>query len=68
MDKRHILEEIARTAKANGGAPLGKERFYQETGINEADWLGKHWAAGAMPCANAGLSPIACKERSTSMS
>jgi hypothetical protein len=27
MSKNHILEEIKRTAEADGGVPLGKQRF-----------------------------------------
>lgn len=42
--KDHILAEIRRTAGANDGVPLGMERFFAETGIKRADWLGKHWA------------------------
>ena len=44
MDKQHILREIQRTAKANTGVPLGREKFLQETGIKESDWSGIHWA------------------------
>jgi hypothetical protein len=43
MSKINILEEIKRTAKTNGGMPLGKQRFFQETGIKESDWSGKFW-------------------------
>jgi hypothetical protein len=57
MDKLHILEEIKRTAKANGGRPLGKERFYQETGINESDWIGKHWARWNDALRESGFEP-----------
>jgi hypothetical protein len=43
MDKQHILEEIKRTARENGGRPLGLDRFWKATGIKEFDWRGKHW-------------------------
>jgi hypothetical protein len=57
VDKQHILDEIKRTAKANGGRPLGKERFYRETGISEPDWLGKHWARWSDALRESGLEP-----------
>jgi len=38
MNKRHILDEIKRTAAANGGVPLGISRFSQETGLKDSDW------------------------------
>ena len=43
FDKKHILEEIKRTAKANGWMPLGWRKFHAETGIRDHDWQ-KHWA------------------------
>jgi hypothetical protein len=44
VGKQFILDEIKRTAEANGGMPLGRARFTQETGIKESDWAGKLWA------------------------
>lgn len=43
MKKLHILNEITRTAAANGGVPLGEARFEAETGIKRTDWFGD-WA------------------------
>lgn len=41
--KDDILNEIRRTAKENGGIPLGNQRFNDKTGIAEWDWR-KYWA------------------------
>ena len=57
MEKQHILQEIQRTAKANGDRPLGKEGFYKRTGINESDWLGKHWPRWSDALRESGFEP-----------
>jgi hypothetical protein len=57
MNREHILKEIKRTADANGGTPLGRARFLKETGIREADWLGKFWARWGDAVREAGYSP-----------
>jgi hypothetical protein len=43
LSRQDIINEIKRTAKSNGGIPLGKGRFEKETGIKPYDW-GKFWA------------------------
>jgi hypothetical protein len=57
MDKHHILQEIKRTAEANGGTPLGRLRFFRETGIKESDWKGKYWARWNDVVTEAGFEP-----------
>lgn len=57
MNKEHILQEIRRTAEANGGTPLGSRKFAQETGIHDRDWLGKHWARWGEAVREAGYAP-----------
>lgn len=57
MDKQHILDEIRRTAMANNGKALGRERFFTETGIKDSDWYGKHWIRWSEAVREAGLTP-----------
>src|SRR5262249_30639217 len=57
MDKAHIIAEIQRTAAANGGKPLGKRQFENETGISRNDWYGKHWARWGDALIEAGYAP-----------
>jgi Meiotically up-regulated gene 113 len=57
MTKQHILQEIKRTAMANGGVPLGRIRFFNETGIRESDWKSIHWIRWNDAVREAGLTP-----------
>jgi len=57
MDKKYILDEIKRTAKANKGTPLGRQKFETETGIKYSDWFGKYWARWGSALTEAGFLP-----------
>lgn len=57
MTKAHSIAEIQRTAKVNGGKPLGKGRFFGETGIRESDWSGKYWIRWSDAILEAGFAP-----------
>lgn len=57
FSKEHIIEEIRRTAAANGGKPLGTARFEAETGTAKTDWMGKLWARWSDAVIDAGFRP-----------
>jgi hypothetical protein len=57
VTKNQIIKEIQRTAASNGGKPLGRLKFFSETGIREADWRGKHWARWNDALREAGFGP-----------
>jgi hypothetical protein len=56
MQKEEILAEIRRTAKENGGKPLGRERFERVTGIKPYDWA-KYWVRFGDAQQEAGFEP-----------
>src|SRR4051794_33274407 len=51
-----MLGAIRRCAEANGGQPLGKERFARETGITESQWAGRYWLRWSDVVAEVGYS------------
>jgi hypothetical protein len=57
MDKEHIIAEIRRMAKTEGGVVLGWRRFEQETGIRYYDWYGQFWTRWSDAVREAGLEP-----------
>ncbi len=57
MNKSEILDKIKEAAKSNGGKPLGKLRFLRETGVKEANWLGKYWVKWNDAIVEAGFVP-----------
>ena len=59
MDKQHILDEIRRTAI--DGKPLGRLRFFAQTGIKESDWSGIHWTKWSDAQVEAGFSALSLK-------
>lgn len=63
MERETILNEIRRTADANGGVGLGEIRFERETGIKESDWSGRYWVRWSDALAEAGFQPNAMQAR-----
>ncbi len=59
MKRQHILDEIKRTARENGGRSLGRAKFETATGIREADWRGVFWARWNDAVTEAGFAPNA---------
>jgi hypothetical protein len=56
VDKEHIIREIQRTAKANGGVALGWRRFEIETSIGSYAW-GRFWSRWNDAVREAGFEP-----------
>jgi len=57
MDKKHIIDEIKRTAKENNGISLGKQKFARVTGIKFSDWHGIYWTKWGDAVREAGFKP-----------
>ena len=57
MKRQHILDEIRRMAKSNGGVPIGRGRLERETGIKESDWAGRFWVRWSEAVKEAGFEP-----------
>lgn len=57
MDKRHILGEIKRIARENGGKPPGREKFERETGIKMSVWYPHLWLRWGEALQEAGFNP-----------
>lgn len=56
MQREEIIAELQRTAKENGGKPLGVSRFEQATGIRPYDWQ-RYWARFSEAQRDAGFEP-----------
>jgi hypothetical protein len=54
--REHILAEIRRTAVANDGVPLGRDRFEDSTDIRPGNWL-RYWARWGNAVRDAGFEP-----------
>ena len=63
MNKEQILNEIRRTAEANGGVALSWRRFAEATAIRYYDWYGKFWTRWDDALREAGF-PVQVPERS----
>lgn len=59
----HIIREIKRVAKKNGGQPPGVHLFQRETEIAEHVWRGKFWARWTDALAEAGFAPNSFQQK-----
>lgn len=57
VDRKHIIEELRRTAASNGGVVPGWRRFEEQTGIKYHDWYGRFWSKWSDAVRDAGLEP-----------
>lgn len=64
--KGEILAAIKRLAAANGGRPVGRERFTSATGIKESAWRGRYWVRWGDALIEAGFEPNSWQEATDS--
>jgi hypothetical protein len=57
IDKVHILSEIRRIAKANGGKGPGRQAFENQSGVKNSDWYPHIWLRWSDALAEAGYAP-----------
>ena len=57
IDKAHILSEIRRIAKANGGKAPGRYALKSQSGVKESDWYPHIWLRWSNALLDAGYAP-----------
>lgn len=57
IDKAHILSEIRRIAKANGGNAPGSQALNSQSGIKKSDWYPHMWLRWGDALVEAGYAP-----------
>ena len=57
IDKAHILNEIRRIAKANGGKAPGRQAFENQSGVKGSDWNPHMWLRWSDALVEAGYAP-----------
>lgn len=57
INKVHILSEIRRIAKANGGKSPGRQAFENQSGVKESDWNPHIWLRWGDALVEAGYTP-----------
>lgn len=54
--RQHIIDEIRRLAKENGGQPPGQRSFEAQCGISRHSWYGTYWSKWGEALAEAGYT------------
>lgn len=61
--KAAVIRAIQQLADANGGVPVGRERFIEETGFRPYLWEGQFWLTWGDAVREAGYEPKAMQQR-----
>lgn len=62
-DKAAVIRAIQQLAEGNGGVPVGRDRFIEETGFRPYLWEGQVWLSWGDAVREAGYEPMAMQQR-----